>query len=121
MPVAVNAVNMDYLNALFYLRLWIIVLKYHCTHQLQAFIMDHTVSVVRCLVFSLYMPVAVYVENTTYLKYSVLSKVMDHCAQIPLYTPVATFYNGRYSASGGLSGVFLGCLQNGIKVCKVSI
>ena len=46
---------------------------------------------------------------------------MDLCNQIPLYTPVATFYNGRYSSSGGVSGVFLGCLQNGFKVSKVSI
>ncbi|KAK3587440.1 hypothetical protein CHS0354_007931 [Potamilus streckersoni] len=42
--------------------------------------------------------------------------VMSVCERIPLYTPVATFFDGKYSSQGGLAGIFIGCLQGGFKV-----
>ena len=44
-------------------------------------------------------------------------QVMGHCNAVPNYTPVATFFNGQYVSNGGNTGVFLGCIQNGFKVC----
>ncbi|KAL3854131.1 hypothetical protein ACJMK2_013409, partial [Sinanodonta woodiana] len=42
--------------------------------------------------------------------------VMSVCQRIPLYTPVATFFEGKYSSQGGLAGIFVGCLQGGFKM-----
>ncbi|KAL3854130.1 hypothetical protein ACJMK2_013408, partial [Sinanodonta woodiana] len=41
--------------------------------------------------------------------------VMPVCDRIPLYTPVAIFFDGKYSSQGGLAGIFVGCLQGGFK------
>ncbi|KAK3595354.1 hypothetical protein CHS0354_008777 [Potamilus streckersoni] len=42
--------------------------------------------------------------------------VMSVCDSVPLYTPVATFFDGKYSSQGGLAGIFVGCLENGFKM-----
>ncbi|KAK3582127.1 hypothetical protein CHS0354_017238, partial [Potamilus streckersoni] len=42
--------------------------------------------------------------------------VMSVCARIPLYTPVATFVNGKYDSQGGHAGIFIGCLLDGFKI-----
>ena len=47
---------------------------------------------------------------------SFMHKVMQHCHDIPTYTPVATFIGGTYHPSLAESGVFLGCLNEGFKV-----
>ena len=41
---------------------------------------------------------------------------MQHCSEIPTYTPIATFIGGRYYPSLAESGVFMGCIQGGFKV-----
>lgn len=47
----------------------------------------------------------------------VLLQVMQNCAQIPKYTPVATFLFGQYVSDGTvLSGVFLKCTATGFEV-----
>ncbi|KAK3596316.1 hypothetical protein CHS0354_031648, partial [Potamilus streckersoni] len=42
--------------------------------------------------------------------------VFDNCAQIPLYTPVATFIQESFIPNGGQAGIFVGCLPNGFKM-----
>ena len=49
------------------------------------------------------------------------NQVMTSCEgsnPIPDLTPIASFDNGLYSSVGSLSGVFLGCIDNGFKVSK---
>ncbi|XP_062598515.1 uncharacterized protein LOC134259939, partial [Saccostrea cucullata] len=44
-------------------------------------------------------------------------KVMDNCARIPAYTPIATFEFGQYNLdSSSLSGIFVECTDDGFKV-----
>ena len=47
-------------------------------------------------------------------------KVMADCESssqlIPTYTPITTFDGDTYYAEGAQSGIFLGCIHNGIKV-----
>nr|XP_022309616.1 uncharacterized protein LOC111115242 [Crassostrea virginica] len=44
-------------------------------------------------------------------------KVMENCAQIPAYTPIATFEFGQYNLdSSSLSGIFVECTDDGFKI-----
>ncbi|XP_052236965.1 protein eyes shut-like [Dreissena polymorpha] len=47
-------------------------------------------------------------------------RVMDDCASIPAYTPIATFLSGNYPVGQGLAGVFLECLNPGFKMALQS-
>lgn len=42
--------------------------------------------------------------------------VLQHCKDIPTYTPVATFIGGTYHPSLAESGVFMGCIDDGFKL-----
>ncbi|KAL3853907.1 hypothetical protein ACJMK2_013203, partial [Sinanodonta woodiana] len=41
--------------------------------------------------------------------------VLENCPQIPLYSPVATFFQDSFIPLGGQAGIFLGCIPNGFK------
>lgn len=44
-------------------------------------------------------------------------KVLENCARIPAYTPIATFEFGQYNLdSSSLSGIFVECTDDGFKI-----